>query len=54
MSDNREFKDQSGRTFSTPDNNSPVYGTRLTSPDGNGGSTNGSWNGTHFVPDKRK
>ena len=49
-----EFKDQSGRTVMTPDNKPPVYGTPLKSPDGYGGSTTGTWNGTHFVPDKQK
>lgn len=49
-----EYRDQSGRTFQTPDNKPPQYGTSLTSPDGNGGSTSGTWNGTHFVPEKKK
>lgn len=49
---NDSQKDQSGRVIYTPDNKPPVYGTPLTSPDGNGGLASGSWNGTHFVKDK--
>ena len=47
-----QFRDQSDTIFRTPDNKGPIHGTPLTSPDGNGGQIHGTWNGSHFVPNK--
>lgn len=48
------MRDQSDRPINTPDGKPPIHGTPLTSPDGKGGMEQGTWNGTHFVPNKKQ
>ena len=46
------FKDQSGTQFQTQDNKPPVFGATVTIFNGSGQTGNGTFNGTHVVPNK--
>jgi hypothetical protein len=51
--ENNTYKDNSGKPFTTPDNNPPISGTTVKTYDVNGVSKTGIWNGSHVVEDKK-